>query len=198
MKKVFAVVFAAIMTFSLVACGESSENQVLEERPKQEEQVADKQEQATQESKVEEPVIKQTMVDVFIEGYNATAPTPITEAVKVDVTDQTSGHYRTEFRLGAFKDSIAKTGKIGDIAIDIVNCGWQLDELRIYVDGISPEQAAEIVKYASPVMDPNVSSEELQDVLDYLSGVNDYHDVYFGNLCMTFNEIYGELMLRTD
>ena len=59
MKKVFAVVFAAIMTFSLVACGESSENQVLEERPKQEEQVADKQEHATQESKVEEPVIEQ-------------------------------------------------------------------------------------------------------------------------------------------
>ena len=92
----------------------------------------------------------------------------------------------------------SKTGKIGDIAIDIVNCGWQLDELRIYADRISPEQAAEIVKYASPVMDPNVSSEEFQDVLDYLSGVNDYHDGYFGNLCMTFNEIYGELMLRTD
>lgn len=44
-------------------------------------------------------------------------------------------------------------------------------------------------------MDPNVSSEEFQDVLDYLSGVNDYHNGYFGNLCMTFNEIHGELML---
>ena len=134
MKKFFAVVFAAIMTFSLVACGESSENQVLEEKPKQEEQVADKQEQATQESKVEAPAIEQTMVDVFIEGYNATAPTPISEAVKVDVTDQTSGHYRTEFRLGAFKDSIAKTGKIGDIAIDIVNCGSVLLRISIRTD----------------------------------------------------------------
>ena len=40
-----------------------------------------------------------------------------------------------------------------------------------------------------------MSSEEFQDVLDYLSGVNDYHNGYFGNLCMTFNEIHGELML---
>lgn len=203
MKKIFALVFASIMAFYLVACGKGSENQVFEEETRQEEQVASEQAQPTEVLDIEkqadeEPVVKQTMVDAFIEGYNATAPTPITEAVEVDVTDRTSGHYRTEFRLGAFDGSIAKTGKIGDIAIDIVNCGWQLDEIRIYVDGISPEQATEIVKYASPVMDSDVSSEELQDVLDYLSGANDYHNGYFGNLCMTFNEIHGQLMLRTD
>jgi len=198
MKKIFALVFTIIMTFSLVSCGEGADNQVLEEEPKQEEQVVNEQEQPTQESNVEEPVVEQSMVDTFIEGYNATAPTPITDAVEVDVTDKESGHYRTEFRLGAFKGSIAKTGKIGDIVIDIVNCGWQKDELRIYADGITPEQAVEIVKYAAPILDPVVSSEDLQDVLDYLSGTNDYHNGYFGELCMTFNEIYGQLMLRTD
>lgn len=203
MKNFFALVFASMMFFSLVACSESSEKQVLEEEIRQEGQVTSEQERPTEVLEVErqadeEPVVEQTMVDVFVEGYNATAPTPITETVEVDVTDKTSGHYRTEFRLGAFEGSIAKTGKIGDAIIDIVNCGWQLDELRIYVDGISPEQATEIVKYASPVMDPDMSSEELQDVLDYLSGANDYHNGYFGNLCMTFNKIHGQLMLRTD
>ena len=129
------------------------------------------------------------MVDSFIEEYNATAPTPITDAVEINVTDKESGHYRTEFRLGAFKDSIAKTGKIGDTVIDVVNCGWQKDELRIYADNITSEQAVEIVKYAAPVMDPDVPSDELQDVLDYLSGTNSYHNGYFGNLCMTYNEV---------
>lgn len=198
MKKALSLLLAMAMVFSLVACSEGSDNQVAEDEPKQEEQVVKEQEQATEEPQVEEPVVEQSMVDAFIEGYNATAATPITDAVEVDVTDKESGHYRTEFRLGAFEDSIAKTGKIGDIIIDIVNCGWQHDELRIYADGITPEQAVEIVKYAAPVMDPDVSSDELQDVLDFLGGTNDYHNGYFGDLCMTFNEIHGQLMLRTD
>lgn len=67
-----------------------------------------------------------------------------------------------------------------------------------YADNITPEQAVEIVKYAAPVMDPDVPNDELQDVLDYLSGTKDYHNGYFGNLCMTYNEIYGQLMLRTN
>lgn len=198
MKKIFALICAIIIAFSLVACSEGSDNQVPKEESNQEGQAISGQEQPTEQSNAEEPVDEQSMVDSFIEEYNATAPTPITDAVEINVTDKESGHYRTEFRLGAFKDSIAKTGKIGDIVIDIVNCGWQKDELRIYADNITPEQAAEIVKYAAPVMDPDVPSDELQDVLDYLSGTKDYHNGYFGSLCMTYNEIYGQLMLRTD
>lgn len=198
MKKIVALVFAIIMTFSIAACSEGSDNQVLEEKPKQEEQVVNEHERSAEKTNAEEPVVEQSVVDAFIEGYNATTSTPITDVVEVDVTDKESGHYRTEFRLGTFKGSIAKTGKIGDIVIDIVNCGWQKDELRIYADDITPEQAAEIVKYAAPIMDPDVLSEDLQDVLDYLNGTNDYHNGYFGELCMTFNEIQGQLMLRTD
>jgi len=197
-KGILIITLLGIMMFSLVACSGNSDNHVADEETKQEEQAVDKQEQAEEEPTVDEPVVELSMVDEFIEKYNAMASTPITDAVEVDVTDQASGHYRTEFRLGAFEDSIAKTGKIGDIVIDIVNCGWQKDELRIYADDITTEQAAEIVKYAAPVMDPDVPSDELQDVLDYLTGTNDYHNGYFGNLCMTFNEVHGELMLRTD
>lgn len=193
MKKILALTLATIMTFSLVACGGTSDSQAVEEEPKQEQQVAEAREQAT-----EEPADEQSMIDTFIEEYNATAPTSITDAVEIDVTDKEGGHYRTEFRLGAFKESIAKTGKIGGIVIDIVNCGWEKDELRIYADNITPEQAVEIVKYAAPIMDPNVPSDDLQDVLDYLSGAKDYHNGYFGDLCMTYNEIHGQLMLRTN
>lgn len=198
MKKIFALVFTIIITFSIAACNKGSNDRVLEEEPKQEEQVVSGHEQSAEKSNAEESVVEQSMVDAFIEGYNATAPTPITDVVEVDVTDKESGHYRTEFRLGAFEGSISKTGKIGDSVIDIVNCGWQKDELRIYADGITPERAVEIVKYAAPIMDSDIPSKDLQDVLDYLSGTNDYHNGYFGELCMIFNEIHGQLMLRTD
>ena len=197
MKKIFVLAFVIIMTFSLVACSDNSDNQVLDE-PKQEETVVNKQEQPVEELDVYEPMAEQSAVDAFIKGYNTVAPTPITDTIEIDVTDMESGHYRTEFRLSAFDGAIAKTGKIGDITIDIVNCGWQKDELRIYVEDITPAQAAEIVKFAAPIMDTDVPSEDLQDVLDYLTGTKDYHNGYFGGLCMTFNEIHGELMLRTD
>ena len=196
MKKTYVVFITLFLMLSFVACGISSDNQNINNEMRQEEQVDEKKEKPSQKSDLEEKEVELSMVDSFIKKYNETASVPITEEVAVDVTDKESGHYRTEFRLGAFKDSIAKTGKIGEIVIDIVNCGWQHDELRIYIDGITAEQAVEIVKYASPIMDPDVPNDELQEVLDYLNGTNDYHNGYFGNLCMIFNN--GELMLRTD
>lgn len=38
---------------------------------------------------------------------------------------------------------------------------------------ITSERAAEIVKYAAPIMAPNVPSEDIQDVIDYLTGISD-------------------------
>lgn len=195
MKKIFVLVITILMAFSIVSCSNNTDKEISEKQvdvaPSVEEVIDDN-------LTVEELVVEKTMVDEFIEKYNSTSPTPITDAVEVDVTDKASGHYRTEFRLGAFENSIAKTGKIGNTVVDVVNCGWQNDELRIYVDGINGVQAAEIVQYAAPIMDADISNEELQDVLNYLIGKNDYHNGYFGELCMTFNDIRGELMLRTD
>ena len=192
-KKFFSLFTILIMMSLLIACNKNPGNQVTYEEIKQEEQVLE-----TQKPFNEKQENKQSMIDSFIEQYNSIAPTPITDVSEIDVTKQESGHYRTEFRLGAFENCIAKTGKIGDIIIDVVNCGWKNDELRIYADGIIAKQATEIVKYAAPIMDPNVPISELQSVLDYLDGANDYHNGYFGNLCMTFNELRGELMLRTN
>lgn len=193
MKKIFALLISLAMIFTLVACSSSVEQNLN----KQEENFA-VEEQIDENLTTESIVGKKSMTDEFIEKFNAISPIQITDAVEIDVTDQDSGHYRTEFRLGAFENSISKTGKFGDFVIDVVNCGWQNDELRIYVDGITGEQAVEIVKYAAPIMDPDVSDEELQDVMNYLNGTKDYHNGYFGNLCLTFNDIRGELMLRTD
>lgn len=193
MKRYYVFIFALIVSILLAACNGANNNQIPDSATTQENSTSEQRQSSDAESDVGE-----AMVDSFIEKYNAVAENPITNPVEVDVTDKESGHYRTEFRLGAFSNSYAKTGKIGDITIDVVNCGWNNDELRIYADGIAPEQAVEIVKYASPVMDPSVSKEDLQGVLDYLSGVTDYHDGYFGNLCVTFNKVHGQLMLRTD
>lgn len=74
MKKIFVLVFVLIMTFSFVACSDNSANQVVEEEARQDEQVVNTPEAPIEAPAVEEPEVEQSMVDVFIERYNADGP----------------------------------------------------------------------------------------------------------------------------
>lgn len=206
MKKQMLLLFTVTMAVSLVACQKAekpntdglpnvTESAQAEEMPNTEEQLETV---PTAEPSTEEPTAERSRIEVFIEAFNQVAATSITEVAEIDIFDRDGGHYRTEFRLSAFEGATAKSGKIGTAVLDVINCGRAKDELRIYADGITGEQAAEIVTYAAPIMDPNLSAGELQGVLDYLNGVSDYHNGYFGTLCVTFNRISGEFMLRTD
>lgn len=203
MKKQILLLLTVTMAVSLVACQKAEKPNTdglpnvteSEEMPNTEEQL---EAVPTAEPSTEVPTAERSRIDVFIEAFNQVAATPITEVAEIDIFDRESGHYRTEFRLSAFEGATAKSGKIGTAVLDVIICGSAKDELRIYADGIEGEQAAEIVTYAAPIMDPNLSADELQGVLDYLNGVSDYHNGYFGTLCVTFNRISGEFMLRTD
>lgn len=200
MKKQILLLLAVTMAVSLVAC-QKAEKPNTDGLPNVTESAqAEEQLEAvpTAEPSTEEPTAERSRIDVFIEAFNQVAATPITEVAEIDIFDREGGHYRTEFRLSAFEGATAKSGKIGTAVLDVINCGRAKDELRIYADGLEGEQAAEIVTYAAPIMDPDLSADELQEVLDYLNGVSDYHNGYFGTLCVTFNRISGEFMLRTD
>lgn len=190
MRKVIAYVLVTAMAFSLVACSGGSGNQVSSEEPKQEEHIVDEREQPDEESAVE-----LSKVDLFIEEYNKVAVSPITDAIEVDVTDKESGHYRTEFRLGAFSDSYAKTGKIGDIVIDIVCYGWDNEDIRVYVNGIDLEQAKEIIKIASPILDSNLSDADIQMTLDYLDEYKSANGYYYGDIGIVYE---GDLMMKVE
>lgn len=84
-------------------------------------------------------------VDTFIDRFNATSDTPITEAKEVDnIADKSSDYYRTEYRLGAFKDAVGVVGQIeGYGQIDIVSYGSTgYTDIRVYADVQNKEQAA--------------------------------------------------------
>lgn len=155
----------------------------------------------TEETKPEQPSLELDKVDLFIEEYNKAATIPITDISEIDVTDQTSEHYRTEFRLGAFEDAYAKTGLIGDIAVDIVGYGWDKEAIRIYADDISLEQAQEIIKAASPILDTTLSESDIQDVMTYLDENQEANGYYYGDIGLLllgkYKESY-ELMLKVE
>ena len=147
MRKIIPLLLILLMACSMVACSNEpndakSPDEVIQHESDSNAQVSDPQneKEAVEETEPEQPPVELEKVDLFIEEYNKAATTPITDISEIDVTDQTSGHYRTEFRLGAFADAYAKTGLIGDIAVDIVSYGWDKEDIRIYADGISLEQ----------------------------------------------------------
>lgn len=196
MKRLLSLVLATIMIFSLVACGGDTSEKESDTETKHDNQVVEQQEQAT-----DQPQEEVSKVDLFIEKYNEIAATPITDAVEIDVTDKESGHYRTEFRLGAFSESQAKTGNIGDIVIDIVCYGRDNEDIRVYADGIGIEQVKEIVKNASPIMDRELSDIDLQDTLSYIDENKEANGYYYGNIGMTLLGKYAEsyeLMLKAE
>lgn len=195
MKRLLGLVAAAIMIFSLAACSGNTSISDSDTEPKHDTQIEEQLEQAVQ------PQSEISKVDLFIEKYNEVATTPITDTVEVDVTDKESGHYRTQFRLGAFSEVEAKTGHIGDTVIDIVCYGRDNEDIRVYADGIDLEQAKEIVKIASPVMDSTLSDTDLQNALSYIDENKEANGYYYGNLGMILlgkhQESY-ELMLEKE
>lgn len=184
MKKFFILALLVTMTLSLAACNGNSDNQGSNENSIQKEYTTDKQEKSGL-----------SKVDLFIEEYNRAASNPITDAVEVNVTNKESSHYRTEFRLSAFSDSYAKTGKIGDIIIDIVCYGKDNNDIRVYTDNIDLESAKEIIRVALPILDSDLSSADIQEVLGYLDEYKEANGYYCGDVGIVY---LGDLMLKAE
>lgn len=199
MKRYFTFILAIVLSISLTACGEENDNKNSNETFGQEHLMTD--EAVDNTSDTDEQTTGMSKVEKFIEEYNETAANPITETIEFNVKDKDSGHYRTEFRLGAFSNSYAKTGKIKDNSIDIVSYGRNNEDIRIYVDKGSLEQSKEIVETASPILDSNLSNADIQNVLDYLDENQEANGYYYGKIGMTLLGKYKssyELMLKVE
>lgn len=208
MRKIFAVLLILVLACSMVACCGEPDDTTAQDNITEQESLQDDKNSESQDSnedieqiEPETPPVELTKVDLFIEEYNKSATTPITDITEIDVTDQESGHYRTEFRLGAFADAYAKTGLIDDIVVDIVGYGWDKEDIRIYADGISLEQAKEIIKIASPILDDTLSDSDIQDVMSYLDENQEANGYYYGDIGLLllgkYKESY-ELMLKVE
>lgn len=208
MRRILAFLLILLIACSMVACSSELNNSKSSSEGIQQKSNSDAQstelqneKEDTEETKPEQPSLELDKVDLFIEEYNKAATTPITDISEIDVTDQTSEHYRTEFRLGAFEDAYAKTGLIGDIAVDIVGYGWDKEAIRIYADDISLEQAQEIIKAASPILDTTLSESDIQDVMTYLDENQEANGYYYGDIGLLllgkYKESY-ELMLKVE
>lgn len=186
MKKLIALFLVLLFAIGLTACGSTPDS-----------------DKTDSDKNNENEAIAENKVDWFISEYNSIAPTPITDIAEVDVTDKESGHYRTEFRTTSFAEATAKTGKIGDTQIDIVAYGYSTEtssysneNIRIYAYGITIEQAKEIIKYASPILDNDLTDADIEEVLLKVDESPDINGYYYGKIGLTL--IRSELMLKFE
>ena len=139
----------------------------------------------------------------FIDQFNSVSPIQIVDIEECDITDKESGHYRTEFRLTPFQTSISLVGKYSDTSFDIIAYGHNAvnnqdyEDMRIYVSGLSKEQAMEIVKYASPILDSELTNTEIDDAVNRINEYGEVNGHYYGKLGLIYSRD-GSLMIKRE
>ncbi|MBW3093370.1 hypothetical protein KIH79_10655 [Bifidobacterium sp. 82T10] len=134
-----------------------------ESTTKQSEPTTKPNESATESKKEEESPSAQ-----FAAAFSSAYGTPISDITAFDPQDRDGGHYRVEFRLGAYKDSIGKHGTIGDMSIDMIEYGGKHKDFRIYLTGPKESVIAAYPALAK-AMDPSLSDADIQSILGKFS-----------------------------
>ncbi len=142
------------------------------------------------------------VINGFVDKYNSLSSNPLIYKEDFVVQDSNSEHYKREFRLNAYKNSVGKSYALGEVRVDIIYSSRMFDDaLRVYVDNASFEQCYEVIKFASPVMDEDIENEEIQDALDYVDKNREANGYYYGNLCIVLSGKYSDsyrLMIKQD
>ena len=139
-------------------------------------------------------------IDRLVEDYNSSADEKLVFKEDFTPSDKSSGHYRTEFRLGAYKDAIGKSYLLGDKVVDIIATGSQGRESnRIYTNDVSFEQVESLLTGMSPLMDPELSAAEFNEAMTEVRDKKTANGLYFGKLGLVLlgSEEKGyEMMLK--
>lgn len=138
-------------------------------------------------------------VEKYISDINSASEDINLEYVEDFVpSDKSSGHYRTEFRLNAYREATGKSYKYGDTIVDIILSSSGSIE-RIYMDGATYEQCEAMIRYASPLLDSTATETDIQETIDYIAeykSANGYYYAKLGLLMLGGGDKGYEFMLK--
>lgn len=123
----------------------------------------------------------ESAIDSFIAEINKSEDISLEYAENFIPSDKEGGHYRTEFRLNAWKDSTGKSYKYGDSTVDIIlSSSGEIQ--RIYMDGATLEQCENMIRYASSLLDSTATEADIQEAVDYIDEHKEANGYYYGKL----------------
>ena len=140
-----------------------------------------------------EPVVTEyEIIDAFIEEYNATAENKLSNPTEIDI--QASEHYRTEYRLNAFKNAVAKQCSISDTVVDIVNYGGlSNDSIRMYLTTDNEELAISFFDTAAKVLDSSATDQMISEANDNIR--DESNGNYLNDISYYFSKIQHSLFI---
>ncbi|MBR3533804.1 MAG: hypothetical protein IKN80_07995 [Clostridiales bacterium] len=196
MKRRNIAAFSLVFVLSLLyvsACGKpdsSSEGEVITTSSLQE--ISDISESTIETTEAELQSVNG--IEGFVEAFNVSSDIDLVFVEDFTPSDQSSDHYRTEFRLNGYRDAVGKSYTFDDATVDIVYREPMYGDpcLRIYMIG-SFEQCEDMIRIASPIMDTSITDEILQETIDYINGnyVGGHREAngyYYSDLGMTLFE----------
>ena len=151
----------------------------------------------------EEPVNLESIADNVVNGFNKTSSSKLNYKENFAVQDKNSGHYRTEFRLTAYKDALGKSYLMDSLKVDLIVTPNFLKEsdIRIYADDATLEQCKILIKNASKLLDPTMDDATINEAIKYIEENKEANGYYYGELGLLLlgNEKDGyDIMIKTD
>lgn len=151
---------------------------------------------------IESPTIESTLV-AFVDTFNSTSEADLEFVEDFTPSDTSSSHYRTEFRLGAYADAVGKSYTYGDAIVDLVGIEGMFTGItfRVYMDGATLDQCVKLFKTSAPIMDTDVTAEEIAETINYLAEkreANGYYCADIGVLLLGSDSNGYDLMLKQD
>lgn len=139
----------------------------------------------------------------LVTKYNAQSTEQLVFVEDFTPSDRNSGHYRTEFRLTAYKDAVGKSYLLGDKVVDIITSQTIFGGIncRVYTNDTSLDQVIALLQGFSPILDAELTAGELQETITEVSTKKTANGYYFGELGITLfgsDEKGYELMLKND
>ena len=203
--KIAVTVVFWVLIFALGSCSNSSYSSSKDTSTTKVEETAntdDKSndivvEQVTEDTTTDsDEVSDYDVIDTFIEKYNAIADKQLTNPVEIDIPPPE--HYRTEFRLNAYKGAVAKQCTIDNTTVDIVNYGsnggfWNNDNIRMYLTTDDAEFAVEFFNSAVKVLDPTVTDDDIARANDNIR--EEKNGNYLNDVSYFYIKSYNELFV---
>ena len=123
----------------------------------------------------------ESAIDSFIAEINKSEDISLEYVENFIPSDKEGGHYRTEFRLNAWKDSTGRSYKYGDSTVDIIlSSSGEIQ--RIYMDGATLEQCENMIRDASSLLDSTATEADIQEAVDYIDEHKEANGYYYGKL----------------
>lgn len=152
---------------------------------------------------INEQMTKDEVINLIQSRINEMSDKQLIFVEEFKPNDEESGHYRTEFRLRAYNNAAGYSFLYGNTEIDIVirDDMFNKNVVRIYANRISIDDSCKIISIVSPVLDKNVTQDDINKTIDYIKRWKEANGYYFSDLGLVLlgNEKKGyELMLKMD